>query len=64
MDTRFESETNDEHKKRTCNPQEIAECITFTNAHDVVHHLVNTDQVAAKAVKAELDYWNDHIGTL
>ncbi len=61
---RFNSETHDEHKKRVCNPQEIAECITFENAHDVIHHLVNTDQIAAKAVKDELAYWNDALGTL
>lgn len=59
-----DDETEDEHLARICNPQEIAECITFENAHDVIHHLVNTNQIAAKALKDELAYWNDQLGTL
>ncbi len=61
---RFDSETDEEHKRRVCDPIKIAECITFENSHEIVHHLVNTNQIAAKAVKDELDYWNDRLGSL
>jgi len=64
MDSRSDTETNHEHKKRTCNVITIAECITFENSHEVVSHIVNTNQIAAKALKDELDYWNDKLGSL
>ena len=63
-ENKLDSETEDEFLKRVCDPKEIAECITFENANQVVHHLVHINQEAAKAIKNELDYWDDQLGTL
>jgi len=62
---RDDDETHEEYLEKTCDkPIELANCVTFENANDFVYHLVNSNPIAAKAVKNELEYWNDKLGTL